>query len=105
MWRVSRARYLSNETRPSFDWVNDRRPTSYAIGAGRSFKDRDFGEGVIMASDGLFDALPEAELHIHIEGSLEPLMMLTLAACNGVELHDVNRDEGLAASLARARTA
>jgi hypothetical protein len=32
------------------------------------------------------------------------LMMLALAACNGVELHDVNRDEGRAVTLARART-
>ena len=30
--------------------------------------------------------LPKAELHIHIEGSLEPAMMFKLAARNGVEL-------------------
>ncbi|SKA16242.1 adenosine deaminase [Enhydrobacter aerosaccus] len=30
--------------------------------------------------------LPKAELHIHIEGSLEPEMMLALAARNGVQL-------------------
>ncbi len=30
--------------------------------------------------------LPKAELHIHIEGSLEPAMMFELAARNGVEL-------------------
>lgn len=31
-------------------------------------------------------ALPKAELHIHIEGTLEPEMMFDLAAKNGVEL-------------------
>ena len=30
--------------------------------------------------------LPKAELHIHIEGSLEPEMMFALAQRNGVKL-------------------
>ena len=34
----------------------------------------------------LIRALPKAELHIHIEGTLEPEMMFDLAARNGVEL-------------------
>ena len=34
----------------------------------------------------LIRALPKAELHIHIEGTLEPEMMFELAARNGVEL-------------------
>ncbi len=32
------------------------------------------------------DAMPKAELHLHIEGTLEPELMMTLAARNGVEL-------------------
>lgn len=36
--------------------------------------------------DAFIAALPKAELHIHIEGSLEPEMMLALARRNGVAL-------------------
>lgn len=31
-------------------------------------------------------SLPKAELHVHIEGTLEPELMFDLAARNGVEL-------------------
>lgn len=34
----------------------------------------------------LIDALPKTELHLHIEGTLEPEMMLALAKRNGIEL-------------------
>jgi len=36
--------------------------------------------------DALIDALPKAELHLHIEGTLEPEMMLALAKRNSVSL-------------------
>ncbi len=36
--------------------------------------------------EGLIQTLPKAELHIHIEGSLEPEMMFDLAQRNGVDL-------------------
>ena len=37
--------------------------------------------------------LPKAELHLHIEGTLEPEMMLTLAGRNGVNLPYKTLDE------------
>ncbi len=37
--------------------------------------------------------LPKAELHIHIEGSLEPELMMTLAARNKVALRFASIDE------------
>ena len=39
-----------------------------------------------MDLDGLIAELPKAELHLHIEGTLEPEMMLELAARNGISL-------------------
>ncbi len=41
----------------------------------------------------LIDTLPKAELHLHIEGTLEPEMMLALARRNGVELPYDSVDE------------
>ena len=37
-------------------------------------------------TDQLIEHLPKAELHLHIEGTLEPEMMLALAQRNNVEL-------------------
>ncbi len=39
-----------------------------------------------VASPDFIQALPKAELHVHIEGSLEPTMMLALAEKHGVNL-------------------
>ena len=37
-------------------------------------------------TDGLIERLPKCELHIHIEGSLEPELMFALARRNGIQL-------------------
>ena len=50
-----------------------------------------------MARAGLINALSKAELHIHIEGSLEPSMMLDLATRNKLTLPFSSREEVLAA--------
>ncbi len=42
-------------------------------------------------------SLPKAELHLHIEGTLEPEMMFDLAARNGIDLPFANVDEVRAA--------
>lgn len=47
--------------------------------------DRMFGE--------VFSAMPKTELHVHIEGTLEPELALRLAARNGVELPWSGLDE------------
>jgi len=45
----------------------------------------------------LIDALPKAELHLHIEGSLEPEMLFALAARNGVAIPFASVEEVRAA--------
>jgi adenine deaminase len=39
-----------------------------------------------MASEAFIRGLPKAELHLHIEGTLEPELMFQLAARNGIDL-------------------
>src|ERR671921_697355 len=44
-------------------------------------------------TDELLRQMPKAELHIHIEGSLEPEMMFEIAARNGVGLRYASVEE------------
>ncbi len=50
-----------------------------------------------MVSEAFIRGLPKAELHLHIEGTLEPEMMFELAERNGVELPFGSVDEVRAA--------
>ncbi|MEQ8557359.1 MAG: adenosine deaminase [Henriciella sp.] len=47
--------------------------------------------------DALIDALPKAELHLHLEGSLEPEQLMEFAARNGVDIPFRTLDEVRAA--------
>ena len=49
--------------------------------------------------DAFIQGMPKAELHVHVEGTLEPELRLRLAERNGVELPYRTADE-LAASYA-----
>ena len=46
-----------------------------------------------MQTDRLIERMPKAELHLHIEGTLEPEMMMALAERNRVELPYADVDE------------
>lgn len=56
-------------------------------------------DGFVSAAEraAFIAALPKAELHLHIEGSLEPELMFDLAQRNGVEIPFANVDEVRAA--------
>jgi len=51
------------------------------------------GRGGMDAMHDLIACLPKVELHIHIEGSLEPDLMFELAGRNGIDLPYASVDE------------
>ena len=50
-----------------------------------------------LATEAFIRTLPKAELHLHLEGSLEPELMFELAKWNGIELPYQSADEVRAA--------
>ncbi|MEV6605615.1 adenosine deaminase [Kutzneria sp. NPDC051319] len=48
-------------------------------------------------TDAFISTLPKAELHVHLEGTLEPELLFTLAARNGVDLPWADVDQARAA--------
>src|SRR5258706_7659063 len=52
---------------------------------------------MVTSRDGFVRSLPKTELHVHIEGTLEPEMMFALAARNGIALPYATVDEVRAA--------
>jgi adenosine deaminase len=47
--------------------------------------------------DAFIRGIPKAELHVHIEGTLEPEMLLELGERNGIDLHCASAEECRAA--------
>ncbi len=50
-----------------------------------------------MVTEAFIRGLPKAELHVHIEGTLEPELLFELAARNDIELPFGSEDEVRAA--------
>ena len=44
------------------------------------------GSSAVSALSEFIQGLPKAELHLHVEGTLEPEMMFALARRNGIKL-------------------
>ena len=55
--------------------------------------DRGMGLRDPAVDEAFLNGLPKAELHVHIEGTLEPEMMFGLARRNGVTLKYVSVEE------------
>ena len=55
------------------------------------------GQGVPLSDEAFARGIPKAELHLHIEGTLEPELMLALGARNGVRVPYADADEARAA--------
>src|SRR5690606_13950507 len=62
-----------------------------------SLRDSRIPTGAAMDLESYIRALPKAELHLHIEGTLEPELMFELARRNGVKLPFASVEETRAA--------
>lgn len=92
---------------PKYEWIAVSGRKSLAAGALRGPRGQSYAATVASSPkiesslQDLIQRLPKAELHIHIEGTLEAAMMMRLAERNNVSLPYKSVEEAEAARCAQ----